>query len=653
MATVKKVIMVITLSLVAFGVQSQNIKQDIQRQKQQQEEREAERKAEAQRYIAMTREAVRKAYMQSDEYKILESISNDFDKWNIKDEFESTVAYEDRLKHQSIAKFYQICEENIRSFFERINIETELKQYDADKQYFPVEIYFVSQFCWDYTEGAHYTIAVPVSIEDAPKFKSDFRSRSWQKCEVYDMAFTDDIDNKLVPTKVSYNGREYNVPIENSREVTFSFSELGLYNQYCSDAVWNINVIKLAEEEKIRQEKEQRIQDSIVCIEYNRQLDSLVTAYNRKLLQDEYNFEKETVSYSPLRLYELEEKNIEYAFNEEQNRINEKYKSIMYTVDLDRKTVEDYKQTNFDNLKNFVFVDCVSPLPSGHNSHTYYYCPEYIYKNILVSRTYKKYSNELIAKLIEVTVDINTQLNNEWTKNGQYFENKVDFFDSYLKCSTGSRTINVNPKYESILKDKIYDKMPEEERHRLDSISCVEYNRRLDSIVSACNEKLRQEEYYNLKNEKVENVSLTSGKGIEDRFETEKDKVEKNFNTIMKGIEKNKKTIEDYKRINLDDIKSFSFANFVDDASNAYGRIITNQKPEYILEVRKGDLLNDRLIEFFVDTNKQLNKEWSKDGQYFENKVEFYGLYLKFGYHQVGVNPEYKTILKERKNSKK
>ena len=175
----------------------------------------------------------------------------------------------------------------------------------------------------------------------------------------------------------------------------------------------------------------------------------------------------------------------------------------------------------------------------------------------------------------------------------------------------------------------------------------------MDSIVSACNEKLRQEEYYNLKNEKVENVSLTSGKGIEDRFETEKDKVEKNFNTIMKGIEKNKKTIEDYKRINLDDIKSFSFANFVDDASNAYGRIITNQKPEYILEVRKGDLLNDRLIEFFVDTNKQLNKEWSKDGQYFENKVEFYGLYLKFGYHQVGVNPEYKTILKERKNSKK
>ena len=77
------------------------------------------------------------------------------------------------------------------------------------------------------------------------------------------MAFTDDIDNKLVPTKVSYNGREYNVPIENSREVTFSFSELGLYNQYCSDAVWNINVIKLAEEEKIRQETQVTMRNRI------------------------------------------------------------------------------------------------------------------------------------------------------------------------------------------------------------------------------------------------------------------------------------------------------------------------------------------------------------------------------------------------------
>lgn len=657
MASIKKVIISIMLSLVAFGVQSQNIKQDIQRQKQQQEERAAEqaREAEAQRYreLAMTREAVRKAYMQSDEYKILESISNDFDKWNIKDEFESTVAYEDRLKHQSVAKFYQICEENIRSFFKNIHIEAKLKQYDADKQYFPVDIYFVSQFCWDYTEGAHYTIAVPVSIEDAQKFKNDFRSRSWQKCEVYNMVFTDDIDNKLVPTKVSYNGREYNVPIENPIEVTFAFSELGLYNQYCSDAVWNINVIKLAEEEKIRQEKEQRRQDSIACIEYNRQLDSLVTTYNQRLLQDEYNFDKKTIKFLPLEVGVRKGQDIEKWFNEEQNSITKKYNSIMDSSNENKKIVDDYKRTNYDDLKSFVFRNVVTHLPSGHNSYTYYDCPEYIYKNILVSRAYKKYSDELIAKLIEATVDINTQLNNEWTKNGQYFENKVDFFDSYLNCSTGSRTINVNPKYESILKDKIYDKMPEKERHRLDSISCVEYNRRLDSIVSACNEKLRQEEYYNLKNEKVENVSLTSGKGIEDRFETEKDKVEKNFNTIMKGIEKNKKTIEDYKRINLDDIKSFSFANFVDDASNAYGRIITNQKPEYILEVRKGDLLNDRLIEFFVDTNKQLNKEWSKDGQYFESKVEFYSLYLKFGYHQVGVNPEYKTILKERKNAKK
>lgn len=522
MASIKKVIISIMLSLVAFGVQSQNIKQDIQRQKQQQEERAAEqaREAEAQRYreLAMTREAVRKAYMQSDEYKILESISNDFDKWNIKDEFESTVAYEDRLKHQSIAKFYQICEENIRSFFERINIETELKQYDADKQYFPVEIYFVSQFCWDYTEGAHYTIAVPVSIEDAQKFKNDFRSRSWQKCEVYNMVFTDDIDNKLVPTKVSYNGREYNVPIENPREVTFSFSELGLQNQYCADAVWNMNMIKLAEEERIA---EQRRLDSIACIKYNRKLDSIVTTYNQKLLQEEYNYEKKTVKSHHLECGQ----GIENRFNDAMNEINNSFKSIMAlaeaekqriqdsiacvvynnkldsivdtynqqllqeeynydkktvksrnlecghgienrfknakkeidnnfnsimaVADRNKKTIENYKQTYSDNIKDLAFK-----MFNSSDWHAYNNCPDYLMDNIVTGSRDRSYSNELVEKLIEYTVDTNTQLTKEWAKNGQYFDNKADFFNSYLKFDHYHKYVGLNPEYKTILKEK-------------------------------------------------------------------------------------------------------------------------------------------------------------------------------------------------------
>ena len=611
---------------------------DFDREKREQDAALAQKKeAEAKRAAKM--EELRLKY--TDYYEVIDEIKKDFEKWCQKGEFESSTAYEERLKSKSESQFYNICSDNITTRYKRLSIRGELQQYNADNQYFPVKIYFNPG---SYQEERYFNLNIPVSVENAPEFKNNYKKDAWHpKCDIGNLVF---IDNYLVLKKISYSGKEYELPLEKYTEVKFAFKDLGIQNPYCQNAIWSVNTIRLAEEE-------QRRQDSIACIEYNRQLDSLVTAYNQKLLQEEYNLDKKTIKFLPLEVGVRNGQEIEKWFNEEQNSITKKYNSIMDSSNKNRKIVDDYKRTNYDDLKSFVFKERVSSLPSGHNSYTYYNCPEYIYKGILVSRAYNKYSDELIAKLIEATVDINTQLNDEWTRNGQYFENKVDFFDSFLNYSTGSRTINKNPKYESILKDKIYYKMPEEERQRVDSINCVEYNHKLDSIVSTCNEKLRKEGYYNLKNEKIENVSLKCGKGIEDRFETEKDKVEKNFNTIMKEIDKNKKTIEDYKRINIDNIKSFSFAKFVDNTSDAYGRIITNQKPAYILDVREGDLLNEKLIEFIVDTNKQLNKEWSKDGQYFESKVEFYSIYLKFGYHQVGINPEYKTILKEKKNAKK
>ena len=743
---------------------------DFDREKKEQEEALAKKKAEEAKRAAQAAESAKRQaeeeaaeeaellYKNSDYYNLNKKIGKQFEKWSKKGEFETTSSYEERLKNQSVEKFYQICEAIITDFFEEYSIDVVCGKYDADNQIFPVTIYVPSKF-WEQLHRKNYTIEVPIPIEEASDFKSStghFVSSSsyetkWEMCKVYDLAFD---GYYIVPTKVKYTKHEYNrfslmepfeeheciVPIENPREVTFAFKDLGIQNSYCQDAVWHISMIKIMEEEKLKQkireeieqrkiEQEQRRQDSIACIEYNRQLDSIVTAYNKKLQQDEYNFEKETVSYSPLQLYELKEKNIEYAFNEEQNRINEKYKSIMYTIDLDRKIVEDYKQTNFNDLKNFVFVDCVSPLPSGHNSHTYYYCPEYIYKDILIRRAYKKGSDELIAKLIEVTVEINTQLNDEWTRNGQYFENKVDFFDSYLNCSTGSRTINVNPQYEDIL----YGKMPESERQRYDSIVCIEYNHKLDSIITAYNKELLQNEYnfgkktvdarnlecgqgigkrfrdakkdvdnkfnfikdaaekakqriqdsivcagynkqldsivveynqkllqeeYNFENRTIENPQLEPGQGIEKRFSDAKSKISNNFNSIMSVVDRNKKVIENYKQTYSGNIKDLTFVMF--NSSDWHSH---NNCPDYLIDnIVPGSRdrsysneLVEKLIEYTVDTNTQLSKEWTKNGQYFDNKADFFNSYLKFDhYHKyVGLNPEYKTILKEKKKTKK
>lgn len=47
-----------------------------------------------------------------------------------------------------------------------------------------------------------------------------------------------------------------------------------------------------------------------------------------------------------------------------------------------------------------------------------------------------------------------------------------------------------------------------------------------------------------------------------------------------------------------------------------------------------------QVIDFVIKTNKGLNKEWSKNGQFFESKDEFYNAYL---------SDDYKKILKESK----
>ena len=516
MATIKKVLIAITLSFVAFGVQSQNIKQDIQRQKQQQEERDMQE-------FFRTMDNLWEIYKDSDKYKIEESIAKDFNEWNRKGEFETTMAYEERLKKQSVQKFYQICEEKVTDFFERIRIsDVELLQYNADDQYFLVEINFQN------VTNTHYYI-VPVSIEEAPKFKADFKSYDWKKSKVYNMAFVDCTPRQrcpfLAPTKVSYDGIEYMLYDESgcSKVVEFNYNYLNYVsisnNPYCADAVWNINMIKLAEEKRIAEQRrmdsiacikynreldsivtaynqkllqeeynydkktvkshnlecgqgiekrfndamneinnsfksimalaeaeKQRIQDSIACIEYNKQLDSIVTAYNQKLLQEEYNFDKKTIKFLPLEIGERKGYEIEKWFNEEQKRINEKYNTIIKDADNSRRIVQNYKRDNYEELENFKL------------GNAYYYCPNSIKTNIYFPREkgigMRNYSDGLIEKLIEVTVDMCTWLSNEWAKNGQYFESKVEFFDSFILYRSGDHAIAINPEYKTILKER-------------------------------------------------------------------------------------------------------------------------------------------------------------------------------------------------------
>jgi len=464
-------------------------------------------------------------YEDTDYYRIKESIKRNFEKWNKKGEFENTTSYEERLKTQSVSKFYELCTSEITDYYKsKYRISGELQTYNADEQYYPVTIsYDTHQYSRYHFERKKYTSKLYIPIDDALEFKKNFYEhlKKWEG-EISDFVFVDDCLAlpKLTLKKyvydvdsgeyLLYDKYECIVPIDNSRNVEFSFKDLNIQNPYCADAVWNIDMIRLADsiacikynheidslvtaynqdllqnkynfgKETIKTVKvecgpgietryntaknniidkynsiiaiaeaaKQREQDSIACIDYNKQLDSIAESYNQKLLEEEYNFDKKTIKFLPLDLNSGKKgQEIKDWFNKEKKNINEKYNSIIADANNNKKIIEDYKQTNFTELKSFKFVN--------YNYHDMYNnCPGYLTRNIANPSAYNsRYSNALVEKLMEVTVDINTQLNNEWTKNGQYFENKVDFFNSFVKFWPYN-VVSINPDYKTILKEK-------------------------------------------------------------------------------------------------------------------------------------------------------------------------------------------------------
>lgn len=646
-------------------------------------------------------------YKNSDYYIITESIKKRFEQWSKKGEFESTTSYDERIKKQSVDNFYMICSDEVSTYISKFNIDAQLQPYDADNQYFPVKIFFF------HSRESYGTISIPVPIGEASDFKSKY-SNYFGEGNVDDLVF---VENNFAFTKVSYEGREFNVPIKNSKEVTFAFKDLGIQNPYCHNAVFNLNMVKKIKEEQQRS-------DSIACVEYNYKLDSIVSIYNQKLLQEEYNLKKKIIEASTIECG----KGVEESYADEKHDIEEKYNSLISYFEKYKSSVDCFKQECSDAIETFIFEDednvnvrencpCLSKFFRG-------FFGDYVCKGNI-------YYKEVEDKIKEFIVDINPQLSNEWNKYGQYFESKVDFFKTYVKFIWDSynHLVVINPEYEKIL----YGKMPESERQRYDSIVCIEYNHKLDSIITAYNKELLQNEYnfgkktvgarnlecgqgigkrfrdakkdvdnkfnfikdaaekakqriqdsivcagynkqldsivveynqkllqeeYNFENRTIENPQLEPGQGIEKRFSDAKSKISNNFNSIMAVADRNKKTIENYKQTYSDNIKDLAFKMFNSSDWHAY-----NNCPDYLMDnivtgsrdLSYSNELVEKLIEYTVDTNTQLSKEWAKNGQYFDNKADFFNSYLKFDhYHKyVGLNPEYKTILKEKKKTKK
>jgi len=242
------------------------------------------------------------------------------------------------------------------------------------------------------------------------------------------------------------------------------------------------------------------------------------------------------------------------------------------------------------------------------------------------------------------------------------------------------------------------------ELERMDSLELATYNQKLDSIFNNCNTKLLQNPY-NLSKKLIIDYQKVTGKNdrkynydksvssikysyeriTDDIIQEYENEYSKNgnlfeskieFDTFYKKgkgdyqseVERKKSEVErkkifNYLTSNFQFIESMDFQKekkesvastmgkvFLGIATNTF---TTNMDYTSVNEIRKNILsvISDsqnktyypQVIDFVIATNKALNKEWNKNGQYFKNKEEFYNAYL---------SEDYKNILKREKKQR-
>ncbi|MBR5984746.1 MAG: hypothetical protein IK025_13630 [Bacteroidales bacterium] len=241
---------------------------------------------------------------------------------------------------------------------------------------------------------------------------------------------------------------------------------------------------------------------------------------------------------------------------------------------------------------------------------------------------------------------------------------------------------------------KVIAKQRELERQRLDSLELASFNNQLDSIYNDYNNRLLQNPYNRTKatlkdyanidsftdkdsrkyefNRRVSNMKLEFER-LNEQFETmHKYEYNKNGKLFDNKAQFDKFYIQDdstylsevEKRTKINYLKSksgiieamdFQKENkptIVSEFISSYTGYYTDyaqknaERNEILSFIKKNENKTyfPQIIDFVIEKNIGLNKEWNKNGHFFENKTEFYKAFI---------SENYKNILKVKKKNKK
>lgn len=407
-----------------------------------------------------TEESERK-YLKSDEVKIKNSINEIFKKWNQKGEFEKEIDYEERLKNKSKESFSKICIVQIKN--EIKNNKYGFSEHDGNRDYWKKELSFYNSEKELFTvkfelNGVEWQNDITISIAKAEGFKENWKDLKFE-IDDYNWSF---VDNNLCPNLVILKNidTKYKFPLslKNKLDISYSFNDFEINNPYLKDYVFSYSSAKIL--------------DSLELSTYNQKLDSIFNDFNRQLLKNPYNLKQVVMTdykkvdgendrennfdnnmssikskYEQLNNYFLQKFENEFAVSQNLFLTKDEFYSF-YSKGGDVYLTEKEKREVLYELEvNKIFVELMDFRNEGKGSagsslvRALLDSPNrdksardpMLERNQFILLSINKTKNKPSYSIVlDFVFEINKNLNKEWSKNGQFFENKEHFYDAYI-----------------------------------------------------------------------------------------------------------------------------------------------------------------------------------------------------------------------------
>ncbi len=415
--------------------------------------------------------AEQQIFERTDVGSIQKNIKSNFEKWNQKGEFEKEADYTERLQNQSQNAFAQTCIEQIKSkIADYKDLNMELQPYNADYEFFTVK------FRINNIERQG-KINIPISV--AENFKINW-SHLKNEINDYDWCF---IENGLCPTLIMLSDRtskfQCTLPLQNQSEITYSFDDLGIDNPYLKGFLFKYSEAKAMD---LQIEREKAIKDSLETVSFNNKLETTFRNYNSQLLANPYNIDKTLIAdYQKISLggnkefyynnslnslnhnNERIKKELERTFNQAYSNVSqffsteeefkqfykqgkealqaeiakrkekEEERKILNYLNVNSKFTEsmDFQQEKKESVGSALGRDLLGAA-TGNNVSARDYTNENESRKNILSAINSSRNKSYYSKIIDFVIETNKDLNKEWTKNGHYFNSKVELYDAYI-----------------------------------------------------------------------------------------------------------------------------------------------------------------------------------------------------------------------------